>query len=102
LQQLQALRDKLRGVKVHTGSVSTRPIEARDKSFVYGIAPTDEENRNRLGRVLRCSRNYKTAACNDQRNVATDELVGLFTQQIEIAVGPSVFNRDVLPFNVSR
>jgi hypothetical protein len=86
---------------IDTGQIAARPREAGNKTKPDRIIGDDENNRDRRGRILGRERGG-TGRCDDHSDPSADQVGRQRRQSIELILGPAVFDRDVLAFDIAR
>src|SRR5262245_4652107 len=100
VQQLKLLRHQ-EGVEIaYPCDVPAWSIEAGDKPKLYGIGPSLEHDRNCRGRSLgsECGRG---AGPGDHSDPPADKISGQGRQSIVMFLRPAVFDRDILPLDIT-
>ena len=99
-QQFQPLRCDLSTQVIDPCDVATGPGEARDETKpdrVFADGKDDWDRRGcRLGRE--CGR---VSRRGDHRDLSTNQIACQRRQSIQLSLGPTIFDRDVLPLDVS-
>ena len=100
-QQLELLRHQACDIEIHAGDICSRAAEARDQPLADRIDADDEDNWNagRRGLGGDCRR---WAAGKDNADAQRHQLGRQRGQAVVVAVCPTIFNGDVLPFGVAR
>ena len=97
-QEFQPFCRQLRREKIDAGQVAVGPGEVRDQTKpdrVFGDHEDDGDRRGRLGRGLRCG------PTGDHGDPSANKLRRQCGQPIDLIVGPTVFNRNVLALDVA-
>ena len=96
VQLPQPLGNHIDGGEGHAGNVAARPVHAGDEAGPYRIAADHEDDRRR--RRCRLDRLHCNAVADDHGRLTTNQILRERRQPIAHAVGPAVFDRDVLAF----
>ena len=99
-QEFQPLRRQLRGEKIDTRQIATRPSEAGDKTEpdrVFGHHENDGDRRRRLG----CGHRRGRSTRHDHGDASADQVGCQHRQSIDLIVGPAVFDRHVLALDIA-
>jgi hypothetical protein len=99
-QQLEPLGCHLRREPVDAGQIAGRPRETCDQAKPDRIIGDDENDRDRRGRILGRERGG-TGRCDDHSDPSARQVGGQRRQSIELILGPAVFDRDVLAFDIA-
>jgi hypothetical protein len=75
--------------------------EASDEAEPEGITARFKDNRNGCGFCL-CRKRRRSAGCSNDRNLMMNKLGHKPGEPISSTVCPTIFNRDVLTFNVAH
>jgi hypothetical protein len=95
MQQFQPLRSEFTSDKRHSRNVATRFVETCDESCGDRIDTGRENDRNGLGRRHRRPGGDGAATCEDDCDLATDEIGGHCGKPIEMTVCPAILDSDV-------
>src|SRR6516165_6238225 len=99
MQQLKGLDRKLQRSGVDSGDIALWSVEARDETDLNGIKAARENDRNSRGRVLGSHRR-NIAARHDHRWLVIDQIGSKLGKPIELVLGPTIFDCNILPFNI--
>jgi hypothetical protein len=55
VQDTELLAEKLAGQRDGPGNIAARPVEAGDKPLFNRVGSVTENDRNRIGRIFRCT-----------------------------------------------
>src|SRR5262249_8877682 len=100
MQKLQPLRRQFTADKVDAGRVAARSWEAGDESKLDRVFGEDEDNGDRRGRSFGRQRR-SIGARNDYRSLSTNQFERQRGQSVVFALGPAVFDRNVLPHDIA-
>src|SRR5262245_11484562 len=100
MQKLQPLRSQFTADKVDACRVAARPWEAGDESELNRVFGEDEDNGDRRGRHLG-RQGSSVGGRDDDRNLSADQFEHQRWQSVVFALGPAVFNRNVLALDIS-
>src|SRR5438477_471166 len=100
-KQLETLGRELGDHHSDAGQVAARPGKAGDEAALDRVRSANEYNRNRRGRVLRRSCRSDCVRC-DHVDLAADKIGCQCRELLKATFCPTVFNRDVLSFDVAR
>jgi hypothetical protein len=81
-------------------ALKPRPIEARNKPELHGIAADTEHDWDGGGRSLR-RKSRRRAGCDDHGHSKLDEVNRQRRQSISLVSRPAIFNHNVAAFNVA-
>jgi hypothetical protein len=101
-QKLQPLCRQLVRKKVDPGQVAAGPGKARDETSSDRVVADVENDRNGRGCCLGRERRQVPPEGGDHCDAAANEIGGQRRQSIGLVVGPTVFYRDVLAFDVAN
>ena len=82
-------------------SISARSAKASDQPHFDGVTPGREHDWYRGCGSFRCQYGWFAPSCNQHRDPAANEFRCKRGKTIILALGPTVFDRDVLPLDVS-
>src|SRR5262249_53754229 len=85
----------------HTCEVAARLVEACDETVLAGVVIEGEDNRNRARRCLGCDRRIIATRCNDYGHLTLNQIDGKGRHSIRLSLRPSIFNRDILAFDIA-
>ena len=74
-------------------------LDTRPSATGFGAAT--EDDRDRRGRCFGCKRRLRGERRRDDGDMTVNKVSRHFRQPVELALGPTVFDRDVLPLDVS-
>src|SRR5262245_27235678 len=101
LQHLQLLRSQFQKQHAHSRSIAARTVKAGDKASLNGVAAAVENNRNRWRCCLGGQRRRLAAVGHDHGQLTLRQFKRKRWQSIIASFRPSIFDRDVLAFDVT-
>ena len=102
MQQAQPLRLQPRGKMIDAGDVTAGPIEAGDEVQPDGIGAGAEDNGSCRGRRLSREHGRSTSARDDHAHLPADQIGRQCRQSVVLTFRPTVFDRHILPFDITR
>src|SRR5262249_41019852 len=93
---------QLASEKIDAGRVSFRPADARDQTRLDWVLANAEDNWDGRGRGFGRAGSGWAAWYSDDRNPAAGQVGGQFGHAIVLTLCPTIFDRDVLPFDKAR
>jgi len=101
VEQFEPFRVELGVELAEAGDIAFGPAEAGDEVRFQRIADAGEDDRDGTGRGLRGPNRGQAARCDDDRDLAANELRSEAWEPIDIALGPAVFDAQILAFAVA-
>ena len=100
MQHLQLLRSEFYKQHAHSRSIVARPVEAGDNAKLDRVAATVENNWDRLRRCLGGQCRRLASHGHDHGHLTARQLNRKRRQSIVVSLRPTIFNRDVLAFDI--
>src|SRR5262245_26282392 len=100
-QKSEPLCRQLSDEKIHTRGVAARPAKAGYKTESDGVIADAENNRNSRSRGLSGKRCGRVAWYSDHAHLTSNQIGRQLGQLIISAVGPTVFDGDILAVDVT-
>ena len=101
MQKLEPLGVKRSVENAHAGRITARSIKTCDKPHPNWVVERRKNDRYGGCRRLCCECRWLATGCNYQVDVAADEIRRLLGQSGVLIVGPAIFDRNILTFNVA-
>src|SRR5262249_30880167 len=101
VQESKTLSLHLADKKVYTCRVAARPVEAGDKPQLDRVVTAGEHDRNCRCRLFGCQRGPDASRRSDDADLMPNQVADECRQSIVLTLGPAIFDRNVLPLDVS-
>src|SRR5262249_40070632 len=88
-------------VQAHTREIAAGPAEAGDPTDLHRIEAAQKNDRYRVGGRFRRPGRNDTSAGGDQGNSLADQLRSHVGQSIVMALGPTIFDGQVLALDIT-
>ena len=100
-EELKAFCGQLGREKIHACKIAVRPREARDQAKPDRVIGDDEDDGNRARRRFCGGRDTETARSRDDGDPSAHQVGHQLRQPVESILGPAVFDRYVLAFDIA-
>lgn len=101
VQDSQLLAEKLVGERDSPGDVAARTIEACDRALFHRVQSIGEHDRNRIGRVFRCTGCKSADDGRDHAHLSLHQIRGQLGQAGHIVIRKAILDRKILALDIA-